>query len=435
MLTAAAAIALVWANSPWQATYTQIWEHSAHIRFTGFSDFTTVRAWVNGGIMTVFFLVVGLEIARERRSGPLTDRRTALAPVVGAFGGMVGAGLVYVLVNHEPPAGSGWGIPLATDIAFALGALALLGRRVPAGLRLFLLTLAVADDIGSVIVLAVFYSGRLDVPSLLGAVVVVVLMVLARRRWKRSAWPYLAGGVVLWGLMASAGVEPALAGVVVGVLIPGQLARANQGSPDPPISPSPDLSGSSGLSASIGSSGTSHLRDPSDRLESALSPVSTFVVLPLFALANIGVTVESTMLHHPGATGTFVGIVLARVLGKVGGITVACVVVVRLGIGRLPDDVSWGHLVGGAAVAGIGFTVPLLFAEQAFSSRPDLVAASQVALLVGSGAAFVVGAIVLVVVHRRLGGRSVAGPYAGAVGLPRPTRGRIRTRAGNEEAP
>ena len=348
MLTLAGVAALVWANSPVQATYNQVWEHSARLGSGDFSGLTTVQGWVNGGIMTIFFLVVGLEIARERRAGDLADRRTAVVPVVGALGGMVGAAVVYVAVNHSPPGSRGWGIPMATDIAFALGALALLGRRIPGGLRLFLLTLAVADDIGSVVVLAAFYSSKLDVWPLVGAVLVVVLLVVARRRWTGVAWPYLAGGVVLWALMAAAGVEPALAGVVVGLLIPSGMVALR-----------PGPSGTPAL-----------LHNPAERVESTLAPVSAFVVLPLFALANAGVTIESTMLAHPGATGVFVGIVLARLVGKMVGITLACLVVVRLGIGRLPGGLTWGHMAGGAAVAGIGFTVPLLLPSRPFAAGP-----------------------------------------------------------------
>lgn len=415
-LTVAGVAALVWANSPVQATYSQVWEHSARLGRGDFSGLTTVQGWVNGGIMTIFFLVVGLEIARERRTGALADRQTAVVPVVGALGGMVGAALVYVAVNHHPPGSRGWGIPMATDIAFALGALALLGRRVPTGLRLFLLTLAVADDIGSVVALAVFYSSKLDVRALAGAVVVVAVLVVVRIRWTGAAWPYLAGGVVLWALMAAAGVEPALAGVVVGLLIPSVASTGTRGwsasTPEPAASPP----------------------DPAGRIESALAPVSAFVVLPLFALANAGVTIESTLLAHPGATGVFVGIVLARLVGKMAGIALACLIVIRLGVGRLPPGVTWGHMAGGAAVAGIGFTVPLLFAEQAFAHNPPLVAASQAGLLAGSICAFGVGATILVVVARRHGRRPSGGSYAGHPEPLRPT-GLAQTRATNEETP
>ena len=274
---------------------------------SGLTGYTTVQEWVNGGLMSVFFLVVGLEIAHERRDGDLADIRTAIVPLVGAVGGMAGAGLVYVLIVHQGPGAAGWGIPMATDIAFALGALALLGQRFPPGLRLMLLTLAVADDIGSVLVLAIFYSSRTHWPSLLGAAAVVAGMVAYRRRGRPSAWPYLVAGVALWVLLATGGVEPALAGVVVGVLIPG-------------------------AAFSLGPDAGRHV-------ENAIAPISAYVVLPLFAVANAGVVIDSSILHHPGATGVFVGIVAARVLGKLGGITLACLAVVGLG---------WARPLGGA---------------------------------------------------------------------------------------
>jgi NhaA family Na+:H+ antiporter len=370
VLVLAVGVALLWANSPWGSTYATVWDHPVHIGGSAFADFATVQAWVNGGLMAVFFFVVGLEIGREHRTGELGHLRTAVVPVVGAAGGMAGAGLVYVLFNHGGTGSSGWGIPMATDIAFALGALALLGRRVPPGLRLLLLTLAVADDVGSVLVLALFYSARTRPSALIGALVVAVAMV-ASRRWPRAGvWPVLVGGFVVWVLLAAGGVEPALAGVVVGVLVP--------------------------------SSQPGSARNPAELLERRVAPISAFVVLPLFALANAGIAFHLGMLAPSGATSVFFGIAVARVVGKLVGITLACYIVVRLGLGRLPEGVLWSHLAGGAAVAGIGFTVPLLIAEQAFSADPPLVAASELGLLVGSVVAFGVGALLLMAVGRRM---------------------------------
>jgi len=384
VLVLAVGIALLWANSPWGSTYDTVWGHSLHVGGSVFDDFTTVQSWVNGGLMAVFFFVVGLEIGREHRTGELGQLRTAVVPVVGAAGGMAGAGLVYVLFNHGGVGSSGWGIPMATDIAFALGALALLGRRVPAGLRLLLLTLAVADDVGSVLVLAVFYSSRTHPAALVGALAVTLAMVAGRRWSGLPAWPILVGGLAVWVLLAAGGVEPALAGVVAGVLVPSRRAG--------------------------------HPGNPADLLERRTAPISAFAVLPLFALANAGIVFHVGMLAPPGATAVFAGITAARVVGKLVGITAACYLVVRLGLGRLPEGVLWSHVAGGAAVAGIGFTVPLLIAEQAFADNPPLVAASELGLLLGSALAFGVGALLLMAVRRRmdwsdtLGSRRPSGP-------------------------
>ncbi len=375
VLVLAVAVALVWANGPWSSTYASTWLHPTHVGGRAFQDFTTVRNWVNGALMAVFFLVVGLEIGRERRRGDLADTRTAVVPVAGALGGMVGAGLVYAAVAHGGPGSSGWGIPMATDIAFALGALALLGRRVPAGLRVLLLTLAVADDIGSVVVLGVFYSSRSYLPALAAAVALVLLLVALRRWTGPSTVAALVGGVVLWLLLAAGGVEPALAGVAAGVLVPGAGRAAT--------------SWRRGGTAATAD-------DPAARLEDRLAPWSAFVVLPLFAVANAGITFHTGILDPPGATAVFVGVGLARVAGKLAGITTASLLAVRLGLGRLPDGVRWRHVAGGAAVAGIGFTVPLLVAELAFVHDPPLVTAAELGLFAGSAAAFAVGAAVLV---------------------------------------
>jgi len=381
-LIVAVGIALVWANGPWSESYYATWLHPTSGGGSAFQDFATVRDWVNGGLMAVFFLVVGLEIGRERRHGDLADARTAAVPVAGALGGMIGAGLVYAAVAHGGPGSSGWGIPMATDIAFALGALALLGRRVPTGLRVFLLTLAVADDIGSVVVLAVFYSSRSYVPALAAALALVVVLIVVRRATRAPTIVFLLGGVALWILLAAGGVEPALAGVVAGLLVPGRR-QASAVTPKGSTSPTADATSAS-------------RSDPAEDLEKRVAPWSAFAVLPLFAVANAGITFHTGLLGAPGAAAVFVGVGLARVIGKMGGITVACLLVVRLGLGRLPGGVRWRHIVGGSAVAGIGFTVPLLIAELAFSSNPPLVPAAELGLFAGSAMAFAVGAAILV---------------------------------------
>ena len=249
-----------------------------------------------------------------------------------------------------------------------------------------------ADDIGSVVVLAVFYSSRVSLPAVAAAVGVVAVLV-ALRRYNRAPVPVvLAGGVVLWVLLAVGGVEPALAGVCAGLLVPGARSATPGG----------------GVPNGI-------VDDPASRLEDRVAPWSAFVVLPVFAVANAGITFHTGILDPPGATAVFVGVVLARVVGKLAGITAACLLVVRFGRGRLPDGVRWRHLAGGAAVAGIGFTVPLLIAELAFVSDPPLVTAAELGLFAGSALAFAVGAAVLM-------WAGPAGPD-GEVGAPSPDEG------------
>lgn len=379
VLVAAVVAALVWANL-WPGAYAHLWLHPVAVGSGPFRDLTTVRAWINSALMSIFFLVVGLEIARERRHGELSDLSTAVVPVAGAVGGMAGAGLVYALIAHRGLGSSGWGIPMATDIAFALAALALLGRHVPAGLRVFLLTLAVADDVGSVIVLAVWYSGRTAAIPLVAAGLLVGAMVLVGRRHRVPTIVVLLLGVLLWVLLAAGGVEPALAGVVTGLLVPGTAMHGRD---------------RSGL-----------VEDPVSDVERRLAPWSAFVVLPIFAVANAGITVHAGQLGGPSTANVFWAVAAARVIGKTIGIPAAAFVVVGLGLGRLPSGLRWRHVIGGAAVAGIGFTVPLLVAQQAFPSDPNLVSAAEIGLIAGSLVAVALGAALLWTANRR----SVVGP-------------------------
>lgn len=317
-----------------------------------------VEAWIDDAAMASFFLVVGLEISRERAFGELSDRSAALLPVAGAAGGMGGAALVYLAVAHGGGLARGAGVPTATDIAFAVGALAILGRRVPAGLRLFVLVLAVADDLGSLAVLVLGYSSRVDGLRLGAASACVVLLVLLRRLGVRAAGAYLLVGLACWAALVSSGVEPALAGVATGLALP-------------PGGGEPGL------------------------LELRVGVVADLCVLPLFALANAGVDLASGFLSAPGAERVLVATTTARVVGKSAGVALATLVVARLAGGRLPDGVGVVELVGGGLICGVGFTVPLLVADRAFASSPALLAGARAGLLLGSVVAFLAGALVL----------------------------------------
>ena len=360
VLMAAAALALGWANSPWRAAYTALWQTPLAVQLGRFAIEVDLRHWVSDGLMTLFFLVVGLEIKRELVAGELRTWRRAALPVVAAAGGMAVPALIYTLANAGRPGAPGWGVPMATDVAFALGVLALLGSRVPAALKVFLLTLAVVDDLGSIAVVALFYSRGVDLGALAvaaGLLALVAVLVRVRVWWL----PLHVGlGAALWLALWHSGVSPALAGVAMGLLTPVPLA---------------------------------------ERLAHDLHPVSAFLVVPLFALANAGVSLEGGGLAAPGAGAVLGGVLAGRVLGKLAGIGAAAWLAVRLGLAVRPPAVSWPQLAGVATVAGIGFTVPLFVADLAF---PDgrFQAPVKLGLLTASVIAGSAGALVLVLAAR-----------------------------------
>jgi Na+:H+ antiporter, NhaA family len=401
VLMVAAAVALVWANSPWRAAYDALWETRLAVELGRLGIEADLRRWVDDGLMTIFFLVVGLEIKRELVAGELATWRQAALPVVAAAGGMAVPALIYAAVNAGGPGAPGWGVPMATDIAFSLAVLALLGSRVPAALKVFLLTLAVVDDLGSIAVVALFYSRGVDLVALAAAAGLLALVALLVRA---GIWwlPLHVGlGLALWLAMWRSGVSPALAGVAMGLLTParptahpevardrgGELAGELAADPRPPR-----------LREMLREArGTVPL---AERLAHDLHPVSAFVVVPLFALANAGVSLEPGGLTAPGATAVLGGVLAGRVLGKVAGITAATWLAVRLGLARLPEATGWAQLAGVATVAGIGFTVPLFVADLAF---PDgrFQAPVKLGLLLASVVAGTAGALVLLRTGRR----------------------------------
>jgi Na+:H+ antiporter, NhaA family len=394
-LTAAAALALAWANSPWRAAYDALWETTLAVRLGRFAIEADLRHWVDDGLMTLFFLVVGLEIKRELVAGELASWRRAALPVLAAAGGMAVPAAIYAAVNAGGPGAPGWGVPMATDIAFALGVLALLGPRVPSSLKVFLLTLAVVDDLGSIAVVALFYSRGVELGTLAlaaGLLVVVAALVRAGVWWL----PLHVGlGLAVWLTIWHSGVSPALAGVAMGLLTParptappevardvgGALAGQLADDPHPPR-----------LREMLREArGTVPL---AERLAHDLHPVSAFLVVPLFALANAGISLERGALAGAGAGAVLGGVVAGRVVGKLAGIAAATWLAVRLGLADRPEGASWAQLAGVATVAGIGFTVPLFVADLAF---PDgrFQAPVKVGLLAASVIAGAAGALVL----------------------------------------
>ena len=343
VLLAAAVVALVWVASPWADAYDDLWH------------WHDLRHWVNDGLMALFFFVVGLEIKRELVVGDLREPRHAALPVLAALGGMVVPAGLYLAVNAGRAGADGWGIPMATDIAFALGVVAVLGRRVPASLKLFLLALAIVDDLGAIAVIAVFYSGSIDGRWLGLAVGALVAVALLWRAGVRSLPVHVALAVATWWFVYESGVHATIAGVALALLVPV---------------------------------------DVGDDVEHALHPWTSFVVVPLFALANAGVALDPGALDADGATAVALGVAVGLVVGKTAGISLFAWLAVRLGLAHKPIGASWAQLVGVAAVAGIGFTVSLFVAGLAFDDVA-LEDAAKLGILVASVAAGLLGWLLL----------------------------------------
>ena len=372
LVLAAAAVALIWANSPWQESYRQLWSTDLGFRVGSLQLEMDLRHWVNDGLMSLFFVVVGLEIKRELITGELRDPRAAAVPVVAALGGMLLPAGIYLAINAGGEGAAGWGIPMATDLAFALGVLALAARWAPASLRPFLLTLAIVDDIGAIVVIAVFYPTGGSAAAFAVAVSLVLLIIVLQRIDVRAAAAYVLLGICLWVALSEAGVHPAIAGVVLGLLTPAvpfqrpravsqEAHRVADETVDDPVPPDADAPQWLWL-ATLSREAVS----PLARVEAALHPWTTSVVVPLFALANAGIVLSRSTLVDAATSPVMIGVLAGLVVGKTLGVSLGTVVVVRTGMGRLPSGVGWRHIAGVAAIAGIGFTVSLLIADLAF---------------------------------------------------------------------
>ena len=391
LLVVAAVAALVWANSPWQASYRTLWHTELGLSLGRWSLELDLQHWVNDALMALFFLVVGMEVKRELTLGELRDRRQAALPVAAAVGGMVVPALLYVAVNAGGSGGPGWGIPMATDIAFALGVLALAAPRVPSGVRLFLLTLAIVDDIGAIVVIALFYSSGIEPGWLLVAVAAVVAVVVLRNRLTTTTVPFVALGALLWLALHEAGVHATLAGVIMGLLVPvtpvlgRDIVRSLADDMLDVFSPR-----TARETTRIARQAVSQL----EWLEHELHGWSSLLVVPVFALANAGVTFTSDSVGDAVGSTVTIGVVLGLVVGKFVGITGGAWLATRLRVAALPEGVAWGHIGGAAALGGIGFTVSLFIASLAFEA-PALVDEAKVGILVASVMASLVGALVL----------------------------------------
>jgi NhaA family Na+:H+ antiporter len=403
VLVVAALAALVWANAPFGETYERFWASHLTIELGPLHFHESLKHVVNDGLMAVFFLVVGLEIKRELVDGDLRDPKRAALPAIAALGGMVVPALIFVAFAIAGGEGaSGWGIPMATDIAFSIGVLSLLGTRVPVGAKLFLLALAIADDIGAIVVIAVFYTSDLAAGWLLGALAVLALIHVASRVGIRSIVVYGAAAVVVWFMVLESGVHATLAGVALAFLTPAAawysdsefVARsqlAARGDTAPATRRGRERLDEAALQlAAVARESVA----PLTRLERALHPWTSFLVIPAFALANAGVRVVGVDMGAALTQPVTVGVALGLVIGKLVGISGATWLAVRAGVGKLPANTDWSQIVGVAALAGIGFTVSLFIAELAFTDAA-LIDAAKLGIFIGSGFAGMVGALVL----------------------------------------
>ena len=405
LLLASAVIALLWANSPWAQLYEQLWHTEIAIVLGDFHLEEDLLHWINDGLMAIFFLFVGLEIKREVLIGELASVRRAALPIVAAVGGMLVPALLYAALNSGTEGARGWGIPMATDIAFALGIMALLGRRVPTVLKVFLVALAIADDIGAVLVIAIFYTSELSWMHLAVGAVLLVVLLAANRAGVRHPLPYILLGLGLWFTFLESGVHATVAGVLLALTIPSSIrmntrdfltqGRAFLDSFERAGVSAQKRHMQEGHRAAVYAleAACEYVESPMQRLEHSLYPWVTYVIMPVFGLANAGVVLSDDLgaaVTHPVSLGVIIGLVV----GKQVGITLFSWLAIRLRLASLPRGVTWRQLYGAAWLGGIGFTMSIFIANLAFGGTA-LLPIAKMGILLASITAGTVGWLIL----------------------------------------
>lgn len=406
LMLLAAVVALLWANSAFGEAYTSLWSTHLDIELGGVLHLEhTLREWVNDALMVIFFFVVGLEIKRELVMGELSDPREAVMPAVAAVGGMVVPAAIYLLFAGGTDASQGWGIPMATDIAFAVGVISLVGSRVPISAKLFLLALAIVDDIGAILVIAVFYTDDLALGWLVAAGVALLLIAGMKRAAVRSTALYIIVGTFVWLAFLESGVHATIAGVILALMTPTRpfyvpddyaetarrlVDKVDEYTGDPNI---PEDRYTTERVQSLLNDVTrlsTETVSPLDRLEHRLEPWSSFVVVPIFAFANAGVMISGDALSGALGDPVLLGVALGLLVGKVVGVAGATWLAVRFGLGRLPRRTTWHHIVGLGLLAGIGFTVALFVTALAFED-PGFTDSAKIGIFIASLIAGVAG--------------------------------------------
>ncbi len=396
LLIAATFIALIWANSAIGETYQRFWHTKISFGFGKFYISKTLVHWINDGLMSLFFFTVGLEIKREILVGELATPKKALLPVFAALGGMIVPGLIYIALNIGSPAIKGWGIPVATDIAFALGAVAIFGQRLPIGLRVFLAAFAIADDLGAVFIIATFYTQKIVWSYLIICLFLILGLAVANLLWIRWTLIYAVLGLAVWFFVLGSGVHSTIAGVIVSLFVPARgrydtdhfLQNVNKITKkfqcEEQSCGYSILLNQDHLHAVHAMELACHdVETPLQRLMHALHPWVAFVILPFFAMGNIGLIFHDIVLSTAVSNPEIMGIIFGLIFGKPIGIMLFSYVSVKIGVASLPQDVRWSHILGGAILGGIGFTMSLLFADLSFSD-PQMLDYARVAILTGS---------------------------------------------------
>jgi NhaA family Na+:H+ antiporter len=405
VLLLAAVVALIWANSPWSDSYIDLWHTMLTVEIGDYALSKDLVHWINDGLMAVFFFVIGLEIKRELIVGELSSFRQASLPVAAALGGSILPALIYLAFNLSGQGTDGWGIPMATDIAFALGVLALLGARVPAALLVFVTALAIVDDIIAVLVISLFYTENIRWSAMLAGLGVFGLMLLANRAGVHHPGIYGALAVLMWVAFIESGVHATVAGVLAALAIPARtriepaefvergaaaLAAFTRASAE-----GASILTNTGQQSALQEleSAAEHVQAPTVRLEHSLHPWVVFFIMPLFALANAGVSLGDN-LGDAAASRISLGIIAGLVLGKQLGVLLATWLAVRTGLSALPSGASWRHIYGAACLAGIGFTMSLFIADLAFLDA-NSISLAKIGILAASILAGALGWIIL----------------------------------------
>jgi NhaA family Na+:H+ antiporter len=393
------AVALLWANSPWSESYFTLWEEHFSIGIGSAVLSKTLLHWINDGLMVIFFFFVGLEIKREILVGELSSLKKAMLPILAAVGGMIGPALIYLFFN---PAGSdtahGWGIPMATDIAFALGILALLGDKVPPGLKIFLAALAIADDMGAVLVIALFYTSELSLTMLAAGGVFILLLIAANRFNVRSSAIYTILGIGLWFCFLKSGIHATIAGVLLAMTIPVSRKIDKEQFIDESTSALRDLKNNTDRKSANElihkvAALSEEVQSPLHRFEHALHPFVSFLIMPVFAIANAGVKIEGSVtdaLLSPVGLGVALGLMAGKQIGIFSFVWIA----VKAKVAALPENVSWGMIYGTTWLCAIGFTMALFIASLAFTTEEPLII-SKIAILFASSISAVIGLFIL----------------------------------------